>query len=515
MPSLGLFRRKTANLTLVLAIAITVATTGCGGGKKESAQGSPSKTGSLKSETSNTTPKTTPPVDPTITPPNNGRGQLPHQPRDEPWQPPRILGDLIHGEEGEKPFMPAKLSIDETRVASKGIRKNAGKHLVLYTDLPPSEDVDELPAIFDQAVPQWCEYFGVDPSKVADWQLTAFLMNEKERFQASGLLPDDLPPFLHGFQLGHEIWLYEQPSDYYRRHLVLHEGTHGFMNWHLGGAGPPWYMEGIAELFGTHRWEDGKLSMRHTIRNKEDAEFWGRVRIIKDRFAMEKAMLPREIMQFGPRAHLQVEPYAWCWAVAEFFDNHPKYQDRFRALPTQVTAIGEGFNTDFIAALEPDWPQIDEQWQLFVAEMDYGYDVARAAVEYKPGEPLPAAGKSVTIAADRGWQSAGIRLEAGTTYRISATGRYQIGAEPMTWWCEPGGVTIHYYRGNPLGMLTGALREDDKPLAGLTPLANPAPIGLAREITPSSSGTLYLRINESPAALSDNEGELTVRIEIK
>ena len=31
------------------------------------------------------------------------------------------------------------------------------------------------------------------------------------------------------------------------------------MQAHLHGMGPPWYAEGIAELMGTHRWEDGIL----------------------------------------------------------------------------------------------------------------------------------------------------------------------------------------------------------------------------------------------------------------
>ena len=86
------------------------------------------------------------------------------------------------------------------------------------------------------------------------WRMTGFLMKDKARFAERGLLPGDLPPFAHGYSRGRNLWLYEQPSDYYRRHLLLHEGTHGFMNTILGGCGPPWYMEGMAELLGTHRW---------------------------------------------------------------------------------------------------------------------------------------------------------------------------------------------------------------------------------------------------------------------
>src|SRR5262249_14224219 len=136
----------------------------------------------------------------------------------------------------------------------------------LYTDLPSSLAVDELPGVFDQAFLQWCAYFGIDEKDHADWRMTGYLIKDKVRFTAAGLLPDDLPPFLNGYCRGHEIWVYNQPSgnqtsDYYRRHLLLHEGTHGFMFTVLRGCGPPWYSEGMAELLATHRWADGRLQL--------------------------------------------------------------------------------------------------------------------------------------------------------------------------------------------------------------------------------------------------------------
>ena len=39
------------------------------------------------------------------------------------------------------------------------------------------------------------------------------------------MLPADLPAFLNGFTRQSEFWLYDQTSAYYRRHLLLHEGT--------------------------------------------------------------------------------------------------------------------------------------------------------------------------------------------------------------------------------------------------------------------------------------------------
>ena len=47
---------------------------------------------------------------------------------------------------------------------------------------------------------------------------------------------NEFPLFLaNGVTLGSDMWLHDQPTDYYRRHLLLHEGTHAFMIAFLGG----------------------------------------------------------------------------------------------------------------------------------------------------------------------------------------------------------------------------------------------------------------------------------------
>jgi hypothetical protein len=53
---------------------------------------------------------------------------------------------------------------DDARIKAAGIRKLSGEHLTLYTDLPKTRAVDELPALFDQAYLQWRDYFGKEPN---------------------------------------------------------------------------------------------------------------------------------------------------------------------------------------------------------------------------------------------------------------------------------------------------------------------------------------------------------------
>jgi hypothetical protein len=369
-----------------------------------------------------------------------------------------------------------------------------------------------LPAVFDLALPQWCAYFGIDPAKVADWKVVGCVMQDKERFLGAGLYDVNLPPFPHGFAQGSQLWLYDQPSDYYRRHLLLHEGTHAFMNRWLGGAGPPWYMEGLAELLGTHRWEKGALMLAYVPRTKEEVPYWGRVKVVKDEFAASRGMPLIKIMQYSNQAHLRTDAYAWSWAAAAFFDQHPRTQAAFRDLKSRTKDRTIDFSRQFYDGLKEHWREIDEDWQLFVAECDYGYDFARAAAVRKAAADLPPAGAEVTVATDRGWQSTGYKLRAGQAYQLTASGRFQVAKDPKPWPCEAGGVTIRYHRGRPLGMLLAAVNDEETPAGSLTTLANPQPIGLTGVVTPESSGTLYLRINESPAGLADNAGTLSVRI---
>ena len=406
--------------------------------------------------------------------------------------------------------------IDEQRAATAGIRKISGRHITLYTDLPAGE-VDELPAVFDEAVPLWCKYFGIREADVADWKTVGFVMRVKVRFAGTGLYPVNLPPFPNGYSTGGQMWIYDQPSEYYRRHLLLHEGTHLFMYRWLGGAGPPWYMEGLAELLGTHEWTamPGVARARLTLgvmpASKDDVPYWGRVKIVRDELAAGQGLSLADVMNYDDRAHLKLEPYGWCWATAAFLDGHPQTQEAFRKLKTQVRLPREAFAKKLTATLRDDWPTIALDWQLFVANCDYGYDFARSAVTHKASSDLPPEGAKVQLAADRGWQSTGLKLQAGKTYVVTAQGRFNVAGGQKPWPCEAGGVTIRYHDGRPLGMLLGAIRSDDDPNSA-TPLANPVPIGLSAQMKPEKSGTLYLSINEASSGLADNRGALTVEI---
>jgi len=415
-----------------------------------------------------------------------------------------ILGALL--------MTAASPAAEESAAPAKAgaIRQIDSQHLTLFTDLPPSAEVDALPGIFDQAFPQWCAYFGVDPKEHADWKLQGYLMKARERFEAAGMVPADLPNFLNGYSRGKQFWLYDQTSPYYRRHLLLHEGTHAFMDTLGHGRGAPWFAEGMAELLATHRLENGQLELNYFPRDRNEVSKWGRIEIVQTRYAARRAMSLETIFDFNGRAFLENDPYGWSWAVAAFFDGHPKYRERFRRLHS--LAGEKDMGVAILQTFADEWREVTENWQLFVANLDYGYDFGRLKVELAPGKPLTGDKTIVTVATDRGWQSSGVQLEPGAKYRLRAKGRYQLDDQPQVLWCEPGGVTIHYYRGQPLGILQAAIRSDDPNQKGPSGLLKPIVVGLETTLEAPHGGTLYFRINDAPGSLADNVGSLSVEI---
>lgn len=418
------------------------------------------------------------------------------------------------------------------------------------TDLPPSPAIDDLVALFDAAHEPWCEFFELSPAEHRAWHMTGYLIRDRARFddpQITRTWPADLPPFENGYSIDRQLWLYDQPSEYYRRHLLLHEGVHGVMNTLLGGAGSPWYMEGVAELLATHRWNDGRIELAIMPRDREEVPYLGRIKLVQDAVAAGRFFPLATLLEVPPSAFRSDEAYAWVWASALFLDRHPQYGPAFRALHAIVRA--PDFTARVRRQLTDDWALLEAQWQVFASELEHGYDFERAALDLSAGRPLGDDSAEVAVAADRGWQNTGLVLEAGRTYRLSAAGRYQLADRPRVWWSEPGGVSIRYYRGRPLGQLLAAVwngegpliaggidaatgsaaqGDDDHPAAaqdaaaagaamfGTAPghgtLVDPWSVGVEATIRPAQSGTLLLRINDAPAELSDNAGGLSAQI---
>ena len=99
----------------------------------------------------------------------------------------------------------------------------------------------------------------------------------------------------------------------------------------------------------------------------------------------------------------------------------------------------------------------------------------------------------------------------GQRYRLTASGRYQVGKTTKVWWSEPGGVSIRYYQGRPLGILLAAVRPEKAAEKDPSALLQPIVVGLGATIAPQQDGTLYFKINHSAAELNGNAGAVDRR----
>lgn len=404
---------------------------------------------------------------------------------------------------------------DDKKLAELGINVFESQRLKLYTDIEP-KFARSLPGLIDQAYQALVDYFGpLPPSRSgAEFQMTGYLIGDEALFREAGLIPLDLPPFEHGRHRRNEFWMREQRFEYYRRHLLIHEATHCFMTVLPDVDAPVWYMEGMAECFGTHRIDaDGTARFRVMPTSPEDFAGSGRITAIRNDLAAGHGKAIGEILDFKAVEFLKTEQYAWSWGLSMFLNSHPRYRDRFRELGGYLQR--NAFPTHFHKVFSPVAGELNTEWMLFSRNLQYGFDIERAAIEFLPGLPLDLAHPrhEVRIQSDRGWQSSGIHLEKDQICQLQAQGRFVLAQRPKDWVADAGGVSFRYFEGIPLGMLLGALHGDsvsaDQPTDSMLRIS---PIGRSGVFKAREAGTLYLRLNDEWNSLHDNHGEVVVEI---
>jgi len=375
------------------------------------------------------------------------------------------------------------------------------------------------------------EYFGrLPPARDgSDYRITGFVMADRERFVRAGLVKADLLDAFHGRQIGAEFWMNNQTLDYYRRHLLLHEAVHCYMRHLPGESGfPMWYMEGMAEMIATHRRatddseplsDTAPEEFTFSVMPVNRMRFRGLERII---------ILQRDVKNKGVRSIAQirtmtgtdfrnsVEAYAWCWALCRFLDSHPTTQTDFRTLGRSflTTPPRESFEA-FFAQTDAN---LETEWALFASSIEHGYHFEPHAIDFLDGRPIGDELHMTEVDSRKSWQSTRVQVEAGRFYALSADGHFDLQSpstvvpgrtpEPSRWISEANGISIRYCRGQPLGRLLGAIHAAGQPHSMLQTI----PLGNKAMFTPTQSGTLYLRINDWPDSLANNQGLLSVSI---
>lgn len=409
-------------------------------------------------------------------------------------------------------------SIDD--VQAMGFERVPGKFIDLTTDIaldnPEGDELRQLPSVFEKAIPIWCQEFGVDATTVASWHADAYIMKVRQRFDDANLIPKHLPKFPYGFQFGDQMWVSEQRTNYYRRHLLLHEGTHWFMNRLYGSNGPPWIMEGMAEWLGTHRWDAdaGVLEMKTIPTSKEEVPDWGRISRIQEQLQNGTAPALETIMQYGSTAHREVDAYAWSWAAVSFMQDHPDTRDAFREVLELRMRSDMTQSRWLFKRLSKRWPLIRAEWNSYVTDLKYGFTPAPGLMQItsRP-QKLGPTNEQINVEANRSWQASGFFALAGDTVQIETEGAFSVGRLPKTWKSYADGVTLEYFQGEPVGRLMMCVASPVQAAEKTSPMEEIA-VGAQKTVKVERSGELHFRVNEASHQRDDNAGSVAVSFRI-
>lgn len=413
--------------------------------------------------------------------------------------------------------MDDRIRHDDAALARVGIQTVSSRRLILYSDLP-IEKIAHLPPLVDQLYEVLAKYFGeLPPDRLGeDWQITGYLMADEDLFRQAGLLIEHLPLIEHGLHRGRRFWMRNQTYDYYQAHLLLHEATHCFMTTLRDSEGPIWYMEGMAEYFALHRVEPSGKTL-FGIRPPEPEEILGfdRVEVVRADVRSGRERSLDQIANLTSSQFRQKDDYAWAWALCWFLNHHPRYQERFQSI--SAPALRTRFRDEIARVFAAERELLPVEWSVFAREISPDFDFARMTIDLPTEAREVANGPLETrVAASRGWQPTGWRVEAGKTYRLSGEGRVVLDTVSRPWESYPAGISFDFARGKPLGLLQAAILDDSGdgvPRGAARGLLSPVDVGESVEWTPETTGQLFLRINDHAHDLENNQGEYRVSIE--
>jgi hypothetical protein len=396
--------------------------------------------------------------------------------------------------------------------SAAGIRRFAKGQWTIVTDLPIDSELESWPVVLDQALASWCQKWSIAPEVAKSWPLTIHCMADRKVFERAGLL-DGVPAFEDGFQLADRVFLNEQPSTYYRRHLLLHEATHWVMYRALSGGGSPWFMEGMAEVEGTHRLKDGVLTLAIIPDDRQEVPHWGRFKRLSDSVAKNGVPTLKQILYYGNDRQDRMDRYCWSWAACVFFHNHPLYASYLQKASVAPLDYSLKLSEQLEQTLGDRWDWVERDWKVFVDEFDFGYRPNIDTISLETAQGITATAfsgeSSIQLDCSRGWQDSKCFLKAGQKVQIRADGRYVVrNQNQQAWECSADGITYQHFRHIPMGKLLGGFVsvDRDEPLMVFE-------IGKQTEFVAPRDGWLLLKINEPVRQRQDNSGKLDVRIQ--
>ncbi|MBX3448525.1 MAG: hypothetical protein KF777_03145 [Planctomycetaceae bacterium] len=405
---------------------------------------------------------------------------------------------------------------DPGKLRQAGIETYSSRRLILHTD-SPNPQIAKIPAMVDQLIDTLMEELGPLPLATdgSELQLTGYLIVQQDRFRNAGLIPEVLPSFDHGRHRGYEFWLNDQPTDFYREHLVFHECVHCYMTADPTLQFPAWYLEGMAELFATHvgpTEEDASIRFGVLPTSRETSPGWGRIKLIREAVDTGRSVPLAEILRFPAERFRQTDAYAWSWAICYFLNRVPATHERFHEL---ITVPTNDFEASLLSRFGEDELALARSWEVFVRTIDYGYDLERgwfAGGDFSGTTPSSPSG-GITVEAATGWQSTGIPVKRGQRLHLTAIGQVELNRTTRPWISEPRGISREYADGQPIGRLLGWICPA-APVTEWRPGRLPTfAIGDGSKVECEDDGILCLRINDHWNDLANNSGAYQVQIE--
>ncbi len=406
--------------------------------------------------------------------------------------------------------------VDESAATSAGIRILSENQIRLYTDLPKSPFVDEIPKILDRGLKRLFDYFQLDPNENGLPKYDAFLICDRSKFQALGIF-NGVPEFDNGYAIVNRIFAFDKKIDYYNRHLLLHELTHAFMFRYFGSLVPRWYAEGMAEYLALNQYQNGELELGYLPKFPNETPGFERLQTIQKEVRAGKGLSPEKIFMFDAPDYKSVESYSWSWGLVVFLLHHPEYQSMMRRMPyLMMNQQAMSQLNDFISNRKN---RFELEWHDFSRHFDFGYDFAANRISFESGRTFENQ-KDLDLDAGKTWQSSGLLVKKGKTYRIRAVGRFEVYDVRKPLPCEPNGITLRYYQGEPLGKLLGTVLPADNDKTAAAPENETVryepkifAVGSQLYLVPEITGTLYFRVNGSGAEIMKNKGTVKIRVE--
>lgn len=369
---------------------------------------------------------------------------------------------------------------------SGDVRDIRSRHFLIHTDIPPQES-DELIERLEAMVAHFAQYCGRPPRGVID----CYIIRNLAGFSTAHIAPAGA----QGVRTTGGVTLMEVKNEGKRQvansvvyaaarsDVVLHEAIHAYCHQTFGRIGPVWYSEGMAEL--GRFWVDGDVAVRADQREIE---------YLRDHPPKSLAA----VISPGQVTGDCWQNYTARWSLCHFLATNPNYCGQFRKFGRGVLA---GKDIHFEEVFGTDNQRLFFEYLFFLKHITAGYRVDLCAWDWKrkfiPAHAGP--GLTVTVAASRGWQPAGLSVRAGTPCEYSTAGAWQISGKADA-------VDADGDR-QGRGRLVGVLMKDYQ-------LGEEFELGSSGSLESEADGNLYLRCRNDWDQLAGGVGQIAVTFKL-